>query len=711
MKLKTSFFDPTLLKKNIGRFAPAWALLLFAQFLAVPMTLLHARTNQMRRLIEEDALACGIALSFICAIVFAGLLFKYLHKARTAYMMHAFPMTRSCMFLTNAVSGLLFWLIPSLITTLINFLILADNHIYHAAGLAFGMLGQWMLMYLCFYGIAVFALMLSGSTIISVISYGALNFVFYVLPVLFLALVKSYTAGLLVRIPRSVSYLAPLAGIISSIDSGTEALWLWIYAAVGLALIVLAWVHYLHRHVERAGDAMVYGWSRIAFRVVFTASCTLGLGWILEGIFDDEAYLLYALLGCVLGWFLSTMMVERTVKVFQTRKNWIGCGIGVLALLLLVGGMYYDVLGWQRQVPETEKVESVEIWTYDDTDYDGNSHSDRITLTEKDDVDLIREIHENTMKNSREVLPDRDPYRSYYYDRNTIYIRYHLAGGGTLTRAYEWVSSSDCNRLAELYTRPDVCAAWYAENLPTKFTSVRLCYEETVDYYTQTAQLPCKDPAALRDAILADAAAGRLYIYNYLTTGCDYYYNEWRFISDAYLELRLEQGADDYNEAFVIPITNEAAQTLALFGISSLTELNDRKISLDSEQSRFIGSEIRGDQVYLSYKLTFNNESVRYQHGRLWASFPEGAGTLVMEDRLPGYRAPEEGEALQTDHLMEDIMDLDFGQTELEVVFVGTYAGGTQKHDLPLPELHWYPFEVESYGYEYGDEEIIIPIQ
>lgn len=587
MKLKTSFFDPTLLKKNIGRFAPAWALLLFTQFLSVTMSLLHAYPNQMKRLVEEDAAYWGIALSFICAIIFAGLLFKYLHKARTAYMMHAFPMTRSCMFLTNAVSGLLFWLVPTLITTLINLWILADNHIYHAAGLAFGMLGQWTLMYLCFYGIAVFALMLSGSTIISVISYGALNFVFYVLPLLFLALVKSYTVGLLVRTPRGISYLAPLIGMIDSYNTDLHAcLWLWIYAAVGLALIVLAWVHYLHRHVERAGDAMVYGWSRIAFRVVFTASCTLGLGWVLEGIFDDEGFLLYALVGCVLGWFLSAMMVERTVKVFQNRKSWIGCGISVLLLLLLIGGMYFDVLGWQRRVPETAQVESVELWTYDYDYEDDGFKTDRITLTEKDDVDLIREIHENTMTHSREGLPDRATFRSYYYDRNTIYIRYHLVGGGTLTRAYEYVSTSDEKRLAELYTRPDVCAAWYAENLPTKFYSVTLYSEEqystvwkdgewceepgwidgpNVEHYTRSEELPCKKPAALRDAILADAAAGNLVINNFLTNGSGYYWDDWRYIGDTYLQSKLPQGSGEYYETLVIPITEEATETFALF--------------------------------------------------------------------------------------------------------------------------------------------------
>ena len=40
MKSKMSFFDPTLLKKNIGRFAPAWAILQVAMFLAFPMSLM-----------------------------------------------------------------------------------------------------------------------------------------------------------------------------------------------------------------------------------------------------------------------------------------------------------------------------------------------------------------------------------------------------------------------------------------------------------------------------------------------------------------------------------------------------------------------------------------------------------------------------------------------------------------------------------------------
>ena len=42
MKSKMSFFDPTLLKKNVGRFAPAWALLTLALFLGTLPSMMSA---------------------------------------------------------------------------------------------------------------------------------------------------------------------------------------------------------------------------------------------------------------------------------------------------------------------------------------------------------------------------------------------------------------------------------------------------------------------------------------------------------------------------------------------------------------------------------------------------------------------------------------------------------------------------------------------
>ena len=358
MKLKTSFFDWKLLKKNISRFAPAWALLLLFQFLSGPQTLINVMDNRDLEWryknavdhLETMADVAGPVMAIACAIMIAGLLFMYLHNPRSAYMMHAFPMTRTCLLVTNAVSGLVFWLLPSLVTTLLNLLILGIYKVPNCAGLAFAMLGKWTLQYLCFYGIAVFSMLLSGNSIIAALSYGALNFLFMFLPVLFLMMVSLFFRGMDLTLSPTIGRLAPLAGMLMEQDyrpAEQHPALLWIYAAIGLLLLVLAWVHYRYRHIERAGDAMAYGWARMAFRVVFTICVSLGFGVIFTEIMHEwGAFTPYALLGCFLGWFASSMMTERTVKVFRNKKVWLGFGISAAVLVLTVFGLLFDVLGW-----------------------------------------------------------------------------------------------------------------------------------------------------------------------------------------------------------------------------------------------------------------------------------------------------------------------------------------------------------------------------
>lgn len=181
------------------------------------------------------------------------------------------------------------------------------------------------------------------------------------------------------------------------------------------------------------------------------------------------------------------------------------------------------------------------------------SESDRITLTAPADIDLIRGVHQSILENNdvgngdgNGVRFEEDYYEDYYYDyyygEDIIYIRYHLSGGGTLTRAYSerQIPAGDTQKLAALYRRPDVLRAWYANALPTEYEEVTLTYYEVKDtadmdpeeaeslreedgwhmVYTEEARavfqklvsLTCKNPAALRDAILADAAAGHTFV-------------------------------------------------------------------------------------------------------------------------------------------------------------------------------------------------------
>ena len=597
MKLKMSFFDWKLLKKNISRFAPAWALLLLFQFLIGPQALSNAVVDRDFEWRYENAVnhlgnladIAGPVMAFASAILIAGLLFKYLHNPRSAYMMHAFPMTRTCLLVTNAVSGLLFWLLPSLVTSILNLMVLGLYKIPDCTGLVFTMLGKWTLQYLCFYGIAVFSVLLSGNMIIAVLSYGALNFLCMFLPILFLMMAALFFCGLDLTLSPAIGRLAPLVGMIMEGDSrpaDRHPALLWIYAAVGLVLLILAWIHYRQRHIERAGDAMAYSWARMAFRVLFTVCVCLGFGVICTEITEEwDAFTPYALLGCFLGWFGASMMTERTVKVFRNRKIWLGFGISAAVLVLTVLGLRFDLLGWQRRIPKAETVESVEIWSVDENWVEYDTH---ITLT-GDDIELIRGIHQEVLDYSNRGDNWRTMnglFRSYYSD-DEIHICYHLAGGGTLRRVYYGIPDHARTKLENLYARPDISAAWYERNLPKDITrayiyietmfagddfpegitidDVYVSYEENgVKYYTYTEEWECRDLKALRDAMLADAAAGRLpiphnVIYDY-AIGPSY---DGQTIYHLMIERKMDQNG--YYATLPLDIPESATETLALF--------------------------------------------------------------------------------------------------------------------------------------------------
>ena len=568
MKSKMSFFDPTLLKKNIGRFAPAWAILQVAMLLAFPMTLMLDLENMDLAYRKQSALRhlsssvdAGVVFAVLAALLFAALVFKYLHTTKAAYMMHAFPMTRNCMFVTNLISGLLFYLVPALVTTLCCLGVLAARGVSGCDGQVWGMFLRWTLQYLFFYGLAVFTMHLSGRTVISVLSYAALNFVFLLIPVLVMILMESYFFGFDYEIPETLVRLAPAAALLT--EKGNLLGLTAIYAGIGVVLLVLAWVHYRVRQVERAGDAMVYTWARIAFRLVFTLCCALGLGWILAAFFsmvssESSVFLPYALLGCFLGWFGSTMMLERTVKVFKNKKIWLGFAIFAAVLTLFVACLKYDVLGFQRRVPETAKVESVDIWT----DYDRYGVTDRITLTDAAEIEKLREVHANVLEERDGADLSEGLYTSYTLD--TIHIKYKLKDGTTLQRRYEITEEKDYQTISDFYADPAVVAAWYDRVLPRTIKGATLYGNDSIletdedgnEYYTQNV-LECRDVSALRAAMIADAAAGRLPINNG--------FNQYGKYEDGttYYDLEFYSGPEAYWYHYSIPET--ATETLRLF--------------------------------------------------------------------------------------------------------------------------------------------------
>ena len=113
MKLRTSFFNATVLKKDITRFAPLWGLYTVFMLLVV-LAIWGDYTEPARFAGNADEIMVGMGVvNFIYAGLAALCLFGDLFKQRLCNALHAMPLRREGWFLTHCAAGFLFCLGPN----------------------------------------------------------------------------------------------------------------------------------------------------------------------------------------------------------------------------------------------------------------------------------------------------------------------------------------------------------------------------------------------------------------------------------------------------------------------------------------------------------------------------------------------------------------------------------------------------------------------
>ncbi len=563
MKSSLSFCNGTLLRKNLTRFAPLWGIYLAGVLLVGPVLLfvaLGTAGHANRREIAEELLLvlriASIYAHLIYALLTAGVCFKYLHKTRSAYMMHAFPVNRLTQFCTNVVSGLLFALVPQLLSAVLCLPVLALYGVPNALGLAGALLAHWVLQYLCFFGLAVFCMMLSGRTVIAALSYLAANIIGWALPFMVLRIVEPLFFGLDLG-GSSFTFLSPMIQL--STQAGEGLLWPAVYGAVGLVLLALAWLHYRVRQLERTGEAMAYGWARVVFLLLFTLMAGLTVGWVLWMIFSMGGSIYHGVFGfclCLcaglfLGCFGARMMLSRTVRVFRRGKNWLVYGAIALAVVLCVLGVRFDVLGLQRMVPSLQSVRSVEIYTQESSMF--GPPGDQIIIEDPQELQTVLALHREQTEQmaAGKILAEPDGFASNPFAprgsiRYRVHLVYHLRGGLTIRRAYILTNIQEGSKLLDgLYAVPQRCEEYYARILPETVRTLEVYKTDTT--YGLTGKSASIYPE-LRQAILADAAAGKFPIH------C----NAVRY------NVILQSQEGDGHSYLNLDVPSTAAQTLAL---------------------------------------------------------------------------------------------------------------------------------------------------
>ncbi len=423
MRSKTSCFNGTLFRKNLSRYWPLWGLASFggALFpLAMLVNLLHSGFDFWTPLETTQAyynvLSYGVpVISIVYAVLCAMAVWNYLYNARSVGLMHTLPIRREGLFVTNVLSGLVMMAIPYAVTGVLIVLVSFLYGGFEPVGVLvtiLGVAGESIF----FFGLATFCAFIVGNVFMLPALYGLLNFLAVLTDFTVNLLAQGFCFGLNSSYSGTVEWLSPVVYLMQQVRPNsiyqeelvqhgvyglypTDVLtevhlengWLIaVYAAVGVVLLMLAWLLYRRRRSESAGDVVAVNWMKPVFRYGWAAFSAILGGRLLYALFwksfQNGPYftvlpmVLCMIVGGAIGFYAASMLLAKTLRVF--RSTWKGMLAVALGCIALCTAMEFDVFGVVRRVPAADSVKQVNIYAAGSNYY----------LTPGQDDELIEEV-------------------------------------------------------------------------------------------------------------------------------------------------------------------------------------------------------------------------------------------------------------------------------------------------------------------------------
>lgn len=570
MRCGTSFYNGTLGKQLTLRFWPLIALYSVIWAIVLPISgLNYMRSGYIGGWatdIEYLFRALATPMTIVFGVLAAMAVCSHLYTTRSCNFTAALPPKRTALFATHYLTGLLWLVVPVAVMTLMaSFLAIGCSLSGFASGLALVCMQT-----LFFYSFAVLCGMLTGHLLALPVFYGIFNGLvgglWYLLTLLFREFYFGYP-GSLVAVPAWVEWFTPAWQLFSygSPDAGYGMS--AVYAGVGIVFALAAWLLYVKRPMERAGDVVIWAGLRPVFRYGVALCSGLALGSLTRLVLglDELGLAVSVMLWGVAGCFVGQMFLSKSVRVL---RYWKGASAVALSFAALFGVIQLDLTGYETQVPEADEVVSVTISGLDSYPVDTASNFHDIQTQDPQAISLITQLHQA-------LVDQRNTFNGYYDNSTRFDVTYTLADGTRLTRSYTvYVNEVDLDRAGTV--------TQLAHQLVNDSKLMLLSYEfhelEANGYRptggtfyltsdtgnTSTGHdLSTSEAQSLYQAIVQDIQEGNLprtLFYGYGDVHIDLY---WSISPNSFNQL-----ADPYNTDYVpgnyisVEITNQAVHTL-----------------------------------------------------------------------------------------------------------------------------------------------------
>ncbi len=451
-----SFLSEPLLVENLKRFWLGSVLAFVGYFLIVLMPILTLKEAfQINNILSGTYIPAALWAAGV-PVVAALLIWRYLHQQSSAAIVHSMPLSRKQLYHTNFLSGAILCLAPILVVGVFLLLLrviggpvlpedasmgmpMTDVFTYGSilrftAGLA--------MMTVIVYVIAMLAAVLVGTSLMQALLSGILLVVFSGLILIVNGFGTLFLFGY--SMPDSFAklalYLCPVAGILA------DNRWIVLlgYLAAALIIYLVGYVLYHRRKMERATDTLTFDFSKPIVKYILTFCGMSAFGFLFLLITNEEGNRPMFFLGCALGALITYVAVEMLIqKRFKIKGFVKGFGLFAIAAVVLFAGYQFDVLGFEKSVPEAEEVAGIrtDLVNYYLDEAPWRGESDDLWIQDRELNEAVTTFH-GSIVSAKADLQEID--RSKRTD--TVNFVYKMKNGRVVRRNYElpagWLSES-----------------------------------------------------------------------------------------------------------------------------------------------------------------------------------------------------------------------------------------------------------------------------
>jgi hypothetical protein len=387
--------------------------------------------------------------------------FSYLFKPSTCNAIHAFPVGRRGLFITNYLAGYVLLTVPQLIGFAVSIPGIYITSKQFGAILLLQIVSIFAESFV-FYTTGVLAVMLAGNIFAGTVIYFIINF--------FTVAIESVANVVLTRLGYGLSFsgdftfgifsFSPitefitykLAAVFSATDlltanevvdltSGSVLADVWsayyprvaVLCGVSVVFGILSYIFYKIRKLECAGDMVAF---RIEIPVISVIVLFVGGALMSMAVC---VFIPFKIIGFVLAFIILSfacfigceMVLNKTPKVFSV-KNII---LWAVSCAVIIAGLYALSVYKTNYTPDPEKVEEIKIIT----SYD-------IHITDEDEMKAVERFRKELIKNARKNNhKDKDGEDSglfeflgdIFYDNDyNVSFFYKLKDGSMIMRTY-----------------------------------------------------------------------------------------------------------------------------------------------------------------------------------------------------------------------------------------------------------------------------------